>query len=271
MYDIIASIVLFKNDKDVLTKAIASFLNTELNIHLYVIDNSPTDDLRDICILKNVEYIYNTNNLGFGAGNNIAMRKMIGKTKYTLIMNPDVYFEKGNLEKLFNFMEGNEEAGLVMPKVLYPDGSPQYLCRLLPNPYDMLIKKINIKFLGPFFDPQKFRHELRFTGYDKVMDVPYLSGCFMFIRTNIFEKIGIFDERFFMHFEDVDLTRRIHRLYRTIYYPKVAIYHRYEKGSDRDVNILRHLVVSGIKYFNKWGWFFDRERKNINNKILERL
>lgn len=271
MRDIIASIVVFKSAKNDLRRAITSFLSAGLNTYLYVIDNSPTDDLKDACISENVEYVFNGNNLGFGAGHNIAIRKMAGKTKYTLIMNPDIYFEKGNLEKLFNFMEENEDIGLAMPKVLYPDGSLQYICRLLPSPYDMLIKKINIRILKHFLDPQRFRHELRFTGYDKVMDVPYLSGCFMLARANVFEKAGMFDERFFMHFEDVDLTRRIHRLCRTVYYPEAVIYHRYEKGSDKDARIFKHLVVSGIKYFNKWGWFFDKERKIVNNKILEEL
>jgi GT2 family glycosyltransferase len=267
MYDITASIVVFKSHRGDLERAITSFLSTELSAYLYVVDNSPTDDLRSMCNFKNSEYIFNNNNLGFGAGHNVAIRKMAGKTKYTLIMNPDVYFRKGNLEKMFDFMEKNEEVGLVMPKVLYPDGSLQYICRLLPSPYDMFIKKVNIRILKPFLDPQRFRHELRSTGYNKVMDVPYLSGCFMLVRNNVFEKTGIFDERFFMHFEDADLTRRIHKLYRTVYYPEATIYHVYE-GSDKDPSIFMHLVASGIKYFNKWGWFRDKERAIMNKKAL---
>lgn len=252
-----------------LTKAINSFLNTKLNIYLYLIDNSPGDDLRQSCSFKNVEYIFNNSNLGFGSGHNIAIRKMTGKTKYSLILNPDIYFNSGTLEKLFNFMEENKEIGLAMPKVLYPDGSLQYLCRLLPSPYDMLIKKIHIKMLRPLLDLRQFRHELRFTGYNKIMDVPYLSGCFMFIRNDVFNQAGMFDERFFLHFEDVDLTRRIHKLYRTVYYPEAFVYHKYERTSNKDAKIFSYLISSGIKYFNKWGWFFDKERKTINALVLK--
>lgn len=269
MYDITASIVLFKNDADGLRKCIGSFLNTDMNTYLYIIDNSPTDNLRQICSFKNAQYIFNNANLGFGAGHNIALRRMTGRTKYSLILNPDVYFNKGTLEKLFNFMEEDKGVGLVMPKVLYSDGSLQYLCKLLPNPYDMLIKKINFGILKPLFDLQRARNELRFADYDKIMDVPYLSGCFMFIRTNIFEKTGLFDERFFIHFEDLDLTRRIHKLYRTVYYPEAFVYHKYERNSNKDVKIFKYLVSSGIKYFNKWGWFFDKERKIINKKVIK--
>jgi len=271
MYDIVGSIVAFKNSKEDIRKAIASFLDSGLNTYLYVIDNSPTDDLKDVCIFKNTEYIFNNKNLGFGTGHNIAIRKAVGKTKYSLILNPDVYFNPRTLEQLFDFMEQNQGVGLVMPKVLYPDGSLQNLCKLLPTPCDMFLRKVNIRTLSTFFNRQKLRYELNCVDYTKIMDVPYLSGCFMFIRNNLFEEVGVFDERFFIHFEDLDLTRRIHKLYRTVYYPQVSIYHRYERSSDKDPIIFKHLVCSGIKYFNKWGWFFDKERKIINNKAVKNI
>lgn len=271
MYDIIASIVAFKNDKVVLRKTIDSFLRTDLKVNLFVIDNSPTDDLGDICDRKNVEYIFNDNNLGFGAGHNIAIRKVMEKTKYYLILNPDVYFSPGTTEKLFSFMEKNEGVGLLMPKVLYPDGSLQYLCRLLPTPYDLLLRKINIKILGPLLNPLKFRYELKFADYNKLMDVPYLSGCFMFIRTGVFKKAGIFDERFFIYFEDVDLSRRINQFCRNVYFPEAVIYHGYERGSNKSIKLFGQLILSSIKYFNKWGWFFDRERLSANTKAMSEL
>jgi len=271
MYDIIASVVTFNNDKDILKKAIDSFLNTELKVHLYVIDNSPTDYLRGVCAGMNVEYIFNNNNLGFGSGHNIAIRKMTGMAKYSLILNPDVYFGPGTVEKIFNFMEGNGDIGLVMPKVMYPDGSLQYLCRLLPTPYDSLLRKINIGILGPLLKARKFRYELKFADYNKLMDVPYLSGCFMFIRTEVFKKVGIFDERFFLYFEDIDLSRRINQIYRNVYFPQAAIYHGYERGSNKSIGLFRQIVISGIKYYNKWGWFFDKERRSINSETISKL
>lgn len=269
MHDIMASIVAFKNDQETLKKTIDSFLGVDLKTHLYVLDNSPTDELKKACASCRVEYIFNNKNLGFGAAHNMAIRRMMGRTKYTLILNPDVYFNKGELEKLFDFMEKNPDIGLSMPKVLYPDSSLQYLCRLLPSPYDMLLRKIDIKI--PLLNSIRFRYELKFADYNKLMEVPYLSGCFMFVRTNVFEKTGIFDERFFVYFEDVDLSRRIHQSYRTVYYPQVTITHGYARASYKDSIILKQHISSGIKYFNKWGWFFDRERRSINNKAIKNL
>ena len=103
------------------------------------------------------------------------------------------------------------------------------------------------------------------------MEVPCLSGCFMFIRTKVLREVGLFDERFFMYMEDVDLSRRIHRRFRTVYYPAAAVYHEYEKGSYKSATLLAHHLLSAIKYFNKWGYVFDKERRDINERTLKHL
>jgi GT2 family glycosyltransferase len=274
MKSINVSIVLFKNDQDLVKKAIYSCVNSVLINRIYLIDNSPTDILSCLASLDSrIEYIFNNANLGFGKAHNIALKRSIEENiPYHLVLNPDVYFEKGVLEELYNFMEANKDVGLVMPKVLYPDGNIQYLCKLLPTPLDLFGRRF-LNF-GPFkkiVEKRNEVYELRFTGYDKIMEVPYLSGCFMFIRTEVLKKVGLFDERFFMYLEDTDLSRRIHRVAKTVYYPYVYIYHEYGKGSYKSLKLLYYHIKSAIKYFNKYGWFFDKEREEINRKILEKL
>jgi GT2 family glycosyltransferase len=274
MLNLNISIVLYHNKKEQIRKVVESVLNTDLNINLYLVDNSSTDILRDLEKIDNrIIYIFNNANLGFGKAHNIALRRSIEENvPYHLVLNPDVYFEKGVLEELYNFMEANKDVGLVMPKVLYPDGNIQYLCKLLPTPLDLFGRRF-LNF-GPFKKIVKKRnevYELRFTGYDKIMEVPYLSGCFMFIRTEVLKKVGLFDERFFMYLEDTDLSRRIHRVAKTIYYPYVHIYHEYGKGSYKSLKLLYYHIKSAIKYFNKYGWFFDKERQEINKRTLKKL
>jgi len=269
MYDITASIVIYENNKEDVSKLLSCLKNINLSAGIYVIDNSIYGRYSSLCNGERIEYIENASNPGYGAAHNCAIEKSINNSKYHLVLNPDVYFDDGTVEKLFSFMEKNRDVGLVMPKVLNPDGSVQYLCKLLPTPYDLLFRR----FL-PFSKLMEKRnriYELRFTGYNKVMEVPYLSGCFMFLRTEALRKAGMFDERFFMYLEDTDLSRRIHAHYKTVYYPKAEIYHRYEKGSYKSMKLLKYHVVSAIRYFNKWGWFFDRERRKINGDILRKL
>ncbi|RZK61256.1 MAG: glycosyltransferase family 2 protein, partial [Pedobacter sp.] len=110
------------------------------------------------------------------------------------------------------------------------------------------------------------------TNYDKIMDVPYLSGCFMLLRVESIQKVGLFDENIFMYGEETDLCRRlIASGYRTVFYPKVEIFHHFEKGSHKSWRLTKVGIQSALYYFNKWGWFFDAERKIINDRVLRKM
>ena len=261
-----ASIVVYKNDPTILDKAIVSCIQGHPELHLYVIDNSPDDTARHLCTHERVTYIFNYKNLGFGPGHNIALRKVIDQSDYHIVVNPDVYFDHTVIPKMCSFMEDNPDVGLSMPKVLYPDGSLQHLCKLLPKPHNLIYRR----FLKFYKAMEKLDHmyEMRFTNYDKIMDVPFLSGCFMFLRTSCLKVAGLFDENIFLYTEDVGLSRRIHRLYRTTFYPEVSIYHYHERGSYKKLSLLMYNIESAISYFNKWGWFKDEERDEINSKII---
>ena len=266
-----ASIVLYKTDKSVL-ETINSFFNTPINGKLFLVDNSPTNNLQqilaDTIIDKRVEYIFNNANLGFGAAHNIALKKTEGVSKYHLILNPDINFEANVIPALINYMEANENVGLVMPKIIYPNKSTQYVAKLLPTPVDLIFKRFIPSFL---IKKRMEKFQLKFTDYNTEMEVPYLSGCFMFLRVNALQKIGLFDENFFMYPEDIDLTRRMHQQYKTMFYPEVSVVHAHEQGSYKSKKLLYIHITNMIKYFNKWGWFFDAERRKVNKKIMEQF
>tara|TARA_B100000614_G_C14557319_1_gene495983 strand:- start:2765 stop:3604 length:840 start_codon:yes stop_codon:yes gene_type:complete len=265
------SIVLYKNDPKQIKQVIDSFFNTKLKVKLYLIDNSPNDYLRHLSFGDNrIKYIYCNSNFGYGAGHNKAIRKtIIEKTKYHLVLNPDIYFESDVLSKAYRYMESNPNIGNLMPKVLYPDGRLQYLCKLLPTPFDLVQRRFNpIKKLCR---KRNHKFELRFCSYNKIMNVPSLSGCFMFIKAKALEEIGLFDENFFMYMEDFDLNRRMHLKYQTIFYPDISITHEFAKSSYKQPKNLIFHIRSAIHYFNKWGWFLDKERELINQKCLESL
>jgi len=266
-----ASIVVYKSSRELLSHAINSFLAAAPGSDLYLIDNSPTDDARSLAVAPNIHYIFNGTNLGFGAAHNLALKTALNKNaRYHVVLNPDVYFSPDVVGKLFHFMESNQEVGLVTPKVLYPDGRLQHLCKLLPSPFTLVSRRL----LHPFKHiHRKFNHdyEMHFSGYDKVMDVPFLSGCFMFLRVEALRTTGLFDERIFLYTEDMDLTRRLHRRYRTVFNPDVVIYHHHVRRSYRNIKAFVHHASSAVTYFNKWGWFTDTEREEINRNVVLRL
>jgi len=261
------SIVLYNNPLDEISLLVKSLRESEVVSEIYLIDNSPVRlDTLDSLPAK---YIFNNKNLGYGSAHNLAIRQTIEQNvPYHLVLNPDISFEPNILEKILNFMNNNSKIGQLMPKVYYPNHEIQYLCKLIPTPFDLIFRR----FLpSSWMRKRTYKFEMRATGYDWVMDVPYLSGCFMLLRTSALKNVGLFDERFFMYPEDIDLTRRIHRKYRTVFYPEVSIIHHHAQGSYSNLKMLWIHTVNMIKYFNKWGWIFDQERKDVNRKISKQV
>lgn len=271
-----ASIVLFNTPRVQIERVLNSVFNSECIETLYIIDNSPNDKWRILekrenadCKTK-IRYIHNEN-LGYGASHNLAMHEAIesGFT-YHIVLNPDIRFEKDVPLTLARFMEENKDASYVLPKVVYPDGEIQHLCKLLPSPADLIFRRFLPKTA---FTKRKDEHySLVSSDYDRIMNPPCLSGCFMFMRLKTLEENGIFfDERFFMYLEDFDLIRRLHRVSRTLYFPGAEIIHDHQKESYKSRRMLFVHIRSAIKYFGKYGWFFDRERKEMNRKILREI
>ena len=213
-------------------------------------------------------YMPHENN-GYGGGHNVAMRdaKEHG-SEFHLVVNPDVWFGPEVIPAMVDYMRGHDDVGNIMPKVLYPNGSVQRLAKLLPSPMDM-IGRFCLPDFVIFRRNNKF--ELRQSGFTKTMNVPFLSGCFMFLRTSILDTVGYFDERFFLYGEDVDFSRRIYRQYRNVYLTDISIYHTFTRGSRKSLRLMLIHITSMVKYFNKWGWFRDKERRRINREVQKQI
>ena len=225
---------------------------------LYVIDNSPVPRTMP----QGIIYIHNRKNIGYGKAHNIAMHKTISEgVKYHLVLNPDIEIEQGALEQLLAKMNQDETIGLLMPQILNPEGEVQHLCKLLPHPLDLLIRRF-----APhrWHGRRKEHYEMTWTGYDKEMQVPYLSGCFMMLRTDALRTTGLFDPRYFLYPEDIDLSRRIARNYKNIYYPQVKITHQHKRESYKSLKMTIIHAYEMTKYFCKWGWIIDPERDRMN-------
>ena len=266
MNELAVSIVLYKTDSDLLQKCIDCISNSTVASRVTIVDNSPDNRLESICCRFPCHYIHNPGNPGYGAAHNIAIKKSLDAgLKYHLVLNADVNFGIDVFEKIVNFMDNNLMVGQVMPKVLNPDGTIQKLCKLVPSPKDLILRRFVPN--GIAVNMRK-KFELWDGGYENILFVPYLSGCFMFLRCDSLKNIGIFDERFFMYPEDIDLTRRMASKYETIYFPMVSVVHVHGAESYKSLRMLWIHIFNIFKYFNKWGWFFDAERRRLNNKTL---
>jgi len=266
--NITASIVLYKTSFLELKNICDCLLRSRSISKLILVDNSPDDRLKNIISDEKVKYIFPGKNIGYGRGHNIAIKEIINKSKFHLVLNADISFKPDVIDKIQAYMLSNPEVGQIMPKIVNPDGEIQYLCKLIPTPFDMIVRRF---IPVSWFTKSNKKFQLMFTDYNQTIEVPYLSGCFMFLSVNALKKVGLFDERFFMYPEDIDLTRRIHEKYNTIYYPEVSIVHKHAKESHKNIRMFFIHIINIIRYFNKWGWFFDIKRINTNQMILKKL
>lgn len=269
---ITASVVLYKTPREDVDSILKSFA-PGADRRLFLLDNSPEydgsfDDVRDMPF---VEYIFNGTNLGYGRANNIGIRKAVEQgSDYHIVMNPDLSFEPDVPDRLAAFADADPSVVYILPEIVNESGTVQHLCKLLPTPADLIFRR---------FFPDKGivrknneRYVLAAFGYDRIINPPCLSGCFMFMRTKTLREHALyFDERFFMYCEDFDLIRRLHRVGKTLYYPRIRIVHRQARASYTDWGMLKAHIVSACRYFNKYGWLIDPERKRMNERILREL
>ena len=260
------SIVLYRPDWEQVSALTHALLQSQRVNRVYWIDNSPQAAEQLPLQSERIQYQHNPTNLGYGAAHNIAIRESIyDNIPFHLVINPDIILDTKELDRMLDFVSQNPLVGSLMPKVTYPNGQLQYLCKLLPTPLDVFGRR----FLPASWIAQRnHRYEMRSSGYDKIMNIPYLSGCFMLLRTEAVKQVRLFDERFFMYPEDMDLTRRIHRNYLTVYFPHATIIHNHEKASYKSLKMLWIHMVNMCRYFNKWGWFRDKERQLFNDTAI---
>lgn len=268
-----ASIVVFNSELSQIGQLVALVLKHEKLESLYLIDNSSNFPF-DTMLVKysfidrsKIVFLNSHGNIGYGAGHNIAIKNTTSEIHF--VLNPDITFEVGALDELANEMNNGINVGQIMPRVVYPTGELQPLCKLLPRPVDL----IGRRFLSFLYNSSKSskRYMLEQYRYEKLIFVPNLSGCFMCLNIPLTRQIGGFDERFFMYLEDVDLTRRLAVMADTICVPNVTVVHEYAKKSYHSVSSMILHTKSAIKYFNKWGWFFDKGRSELNRRCLNQF
>lgn len=259
-----ASIVVHGSPASQLAKVLGC-LEADGVSHVFVIDNSNDDRLRPvvqacgICTYRHVE------NRGFGAGHNIGIalaRNM--KSDFHVVLNADVCWSKPVIGPITAYLDAHHDTVMLGPKVYYPDGILQYSCRMLPTPADLICKR----FLPSVLTAARMRrYLLADISHDEPFECSYLLGSFLFFRMSALTASGGFDERFFMYPEDIDITRRMTRLGKVLYWPEVSITHEHAAASRHSARMLRIHIVNMFRYFNKWGWLCDKERRIANRKM----
>ncbi|AVR15346.1 glycosyltransferase family 2 protein [Burkholderia sp. SIMBA_043] len=200
------------------------------------------------------EVITGHGNVGYGRGHNLAVEQLA--TEAHLILNPDVDLDPDALTAGLNFLWSHPETGLLAARTGDEQGCPQYLCRRFPTLVDLAIRGFAPSALRRLFSRRLAHYEMRdvINDHDIVWDPPIVSGCFMLFRTEVLKKLGGFDPRYFLYFEDYDLSLRTHDVARVAYVPSVRVIHHGGGASRKGFAHIRMFAASAFKFYNRFGW-----------------
>lgn len=251
----VSIIILTYNSSDYIGQLLISIKNSHKDnndFEIIAVDNSSTDDtVSQIANLKsstfakasadkqitNLKLIENKDNLGFAAGINRGSKEANGEC--LLFLNPDSVFEKGNINDLVSVFEKFEKVGIVGGKLIDKNGKAEKSAGRFFGLFEFFLMTLGLdELFGIRFSP------------NQTTRVDFVSGGFMMIRKDLFEKLNGFDENFFMYVEDADFCKRAAKVgYQTYFTPEAELIHVSHGSSNRSFAIEN--IYKGLIYYSK--------------------
>jgi GT2 family glycosyltransferase len=250
-----------KNTLDCL-ESLKKIITDDFNLKVLVIDNASTDGSPSVISnfkfpIPNFKIFLNKNNLGFAGGHNVAIKYALeNNADYVLVLNNDTYVDPNFLMELLKEAEADKNAGILAPKIYFAPGFEFHKDRYSRNQLGKIIW-----YAGGEMDWKNvigYHRGVDETDkgqFDKAEDTKLATGCCMLIKKAVFEKVGYFDDKYFLYYEDADLSMRAKRKgFNIIYVPKSFIWHKNAgsaggSGSTlQDYYITRNRLMFGFRY-----------------------
>ncbi len=244
--------------KDSIKQALATLFSdikeSSLKIIPVVVDNHSGDGVGKMLAAEFPQtlFLQNGKNLGFGAANNNAIKAV--RAKYYLFLNPDTRFvEPETVARLHNFMEENPAVGMCAPRLVNSDGTLGHSCYRFPTVMTPFYRRTALGQLQ-----SKARQVDKFLMNDwehnRRRMVDWVIGSAMMVRAEAVEKVGSWDERFFMYFEDTDWCRRFWLNHLPVYYlPDISLFHEHRRSS-AELSVWRGFFVNKTTRYHIASW-----------------
>lgn len=215
---------------------------------LYIIDNASNDG--SVARLNGIEdsrvrVISGTQNKGYGGGHNSVLSLL--QSEFHAVINPDILLVQDSLSMLCDFLKQNTDTVMVTPALEYSDKSPQYTPKRAPTLQAVISRQLKIM-------PQVEKHYLMLDeNLDIARDITFCTGCFFVVKTEIFKEVGGFCKRYFLYFEDADLTRMMLEKGRVQYSPCTTVIHNWARRPHKSLWHFYLQLRSMFIYFSRWG------------------
>lgn len=232
---------------------------SQYKVETIVVDNGSSDGSPEM--IKNefkwVKLIETEENLGFAAGNNLALEKI--NSRYAMLLNSDLEFEdNSNLDILIDYLDQHPEAGIITPRIHFVSGKIDPAChRGEPTIWAALTYFLKLEKIFPHSEFFTQYHQ-GYKDLDSIHTIEACSGAALMVRTSAMEEIGYLDERFFMYAEDLDWCKRFREAdYQVVYHPEVEIiHHKYKSGiknTSKKIakNTNRYFYNTMLQYYDK--------------------
>lgn len=200
-----------------------------------------------------VDILAGHGNIGYGSAHNLVINSL--DTEFHLLLNPDIEVDDSVLFEGVRYLIYNPGVSLVSPAAVDENGQRQYLCKRYPALFTLIVRGFFPGFLRKVFVKRLARYEMReLESQNSPQSVAIASGCFMLCRTKALQSVGGFDQRYFLYFEDFDLSLRLADQGRLVYLPAMKIVHRGGNAARKGFRHIRLFLRSAITFFNGHGW-----------------
>ncbi len=248
-----ACVVSYGNYSEVLNAINSVTTHTKnVNLSLFVVDNASPDGTGEKLLSSSTgqswQVLVQEQNLGFGSGHNVVLPLI--NSKYHAVINPDIVLSEDAISTLCDYLEKNEDVVMVTPRLVFENGQEQYTSKRAPTFMALLSRQLPLPFLKKF----ELYYQMRDKDLTKVQEIDFCTGCFFVMRTDVFKKIGGFDEGYFMYVEDADITRKAKEHGKVMFVPCATVMHKWHRTPNKKLKHFFMQIKSMFRYWKKWGF-----------------
>ncbi len=254
------AVVLHYKGKQLTEKCLRSLLEQKgrgFKLGIVLVDNASPEPVNRSAVFKSVHWLKSDRNLGFAGGNNLGIKYALNRqADFVFVVNNDTVCDDNLITNLLKAAQKEPNGGIFSPKIYFAKGHEYHKNRYQEKDLGNVIWYAGGKIdWANIFTPHRGVNEVDHGQYNKTVPTGFISGCGMFVKARVFEKVGLFDEKYFLYLEDADFCQRVKRAgFELIFASQAKLWH-FNAGSSEKVGsnlhdyfLARNRLLFGFRY-----------------------